>query len=132
MPTGREAVRREAHSRPAAKSSARYPGTNADNSITPKRRPLLRHYSRAEPDREARLRRAAARRARGLAVRRFRLGEEPAWDQRQELTIDQRLALVLELTLEQWRLAGTPIPDFEWRDAPGGLRRLCDDAPGQR
>lgn len=62
----------------------------------------------------------------------FALGEEPVWDARSTLSIDERLALVFELTLQQWRLSGAPIPDFEWKNAPRGLRRLTDDASGYR
>jgi len=84
--------------------------------------------SDSQSDAADRRRRAAERRQRGVAVRQFRLGEEPVWDARAALSVDERLALVLELTLEQWRLSGMPMPDFEWKDAPGGLRRLTDDA----
>ena len=55
--------------------------------------------------------------------RTFALGAEPAWDDRSPATIDERIALVWELTLEAWQVAGKTLPTFDRVDSPGRLLR---------
>ena len=50
------------------------------------------------------------RRARATwPIRTLRLGQEPALDDRDTSTVDERIALVWELTRRQWAFAGLPI-----------------------
>jgi hypothetical protein len=44
----------------------------------------------------------------GLVVRKFRLGEEPPDDILLTTTVDERLAMVWELTRRMWELQGSP------------------------
>ncbi|HEX5042456.1 MAG TPA: hypothetical protein VFV75_06095 [Candidatus Polarisedimenticolaceae bacterium] len=60
--------------------------------------------------------RAAARA--GWPVRRFRLGEEPGDDLSASTTPSERLEMVWVLTLESWKLAGRPIPDYRRHETP--------------
>jgi hypothetical protein len=56
-------------------------------------------------------------------VRVLRLGEEELSDPRDTSTVDERVALVWQLTQEQWALAGRAIPDYARADAPGRVIR---------
>lgn len=64
-----------------------------------------------------RARRAAARRT--WPVRILPFGEEPADDLCARTTAEERLAMVWELTLEAWELAGMSIPDHARHETPG-------------
>jgi hypothetical protein len=65
--------------------------------------------------------RAEARRA--WTVRRFRLGDEPNDDLSRVTTAQARLAMMWELSLSAWRLAGRPLPVYDRRHAPGKVVR---------
>lgn len=56
-------------------------------------------------------------------IRRFALGEEPSEDIAAYTTPEERLAMVWELTLRAWRLAGRAIPRYPRHKAPGRLLR---------
>lgn len=56
-------------------------------------------------------------------MRVYALGEEPLVDLRDDSSIDERLALVWTLTIEQWRLAGLPFPDYTRAEMPGAVLR---------
>jgi hypothetical protein len=56
-------------------------------------------------------------------IRKLRLGEEELVDPRDTSTVDERLALVWQLTREAWSFQGREIPDYERRDAPGVVLR---------
>jgi len=56
-------------------------------------------------------------------VRKFLLGEEPLTDDRDTTTVDERIALVAELTRTQWNLAGLPEPRYERHEIPGKIVR---------
>ena len=63
-------------------------------------------------------------RARGAwPIRTFRLGDEPLTDDRDEGSVDERLALVWRLTREQWLLAGHAFPEYARADIPGRVVR---------
>lgn len=64
------------------------------------------------------------RRARAhLPGRVLRLGEEPLTDDRDPTTVDERLALVAQLTRELWAFTGQPIPDYTRENMPGKVIR---------
>lgn len=64
------------------------------------------------------------RRARAhLPGRVLRLGEEPLTDERDPTTVDERLALVAQLTRELWAFTGQPIPDYTRENMPGKVIR---------
>lgn len=64
------------------------------------------------------------RRARAsLPGRVLRLGEEPLTDERDHTTVDERLALVAQLTRELWAFTGEPIPDYTRENMPGKVIR---------
>jgi hypothetical protein len=66
----------------------------------------------------------ARRLARGTwPIRRVDLAEEGAPDARDRSTVDERLALVWQLTQEAWALGGEPIPSYPRREAPGVVLR---------
>jgi hypothetical protein len=70
---------------------------------------------------DQRQRRAAARST--WPVRRFRLGEEPGDDLSDSTTPEERLAMMWELAVEAWTLAGREVPDYDRRLAPGRVTR---------
>jgi hypothetical protein len=51
-------------------------------------------------------------------IRVYRLGEEPPDDLRATTTAAERLAMVWELTLDAWELAGREIPNYPREEAP--------------
>lgn len=65
--------------------------------------------------------RAAKRR--DWPIAKYKLGEEPGENLSATTTAEERLAMMWPLALEAWRLAGIPIPDFCWEDAPSRLIR---------
>jgi hypothetical protein len=66
----------------------------------------------------------ARRRARASwPIRAVKLGREELVDPRDRSTVDERVALVWQLTLEQWALAGREFPDYRRSDAPGRVVR---------
>jgi len=70
----------------------------------------------ADDPQSARAARAAARGS--WPIRRFRLGEEPVDDLRATTTAAERLAMVEQLTLEAWKLAGKPLPTYARHETP--------------
>lgn len=56
-------------------------------------------------------------------IRKVALGEEELVDPRDTSTVDERIALVWRLTLEQWSLAGWTIPDYARAEMPGRVLR---------
>ncbi len=56
-------------------------------------------------------------------IRKVKLGEEELVDPRDTSTVDERLALVWQLTQEVWAFQGKAIPDYDRRDAPGVVLR---------
>ena len=56
-------------------------------------------------------------------VRRYPLGHEPGDDLSAETTPQQRLAMVWELTLRAYRLAGRPLPRYARSEMPGRVLR---------
>lgn len=56
-------------------------------------------------------------------VRRFRLGAEPNENLRGQTTAEERLAMMWELAVQAWRLAGHPLPDYDRATAPGRVIR---------
>ena len=63
------------------------------------------------------------RRARAAwPVRKFRLGEEPA-DDMAGTTVEERVAMVWQLTLDAWAAAGREIPTYRRSEMP--VRVLC-------
>lgn len=57
------------------------------------------------------------------AVRVVPLDAEALWDARSTLTVDERIAIVEELTREQWAFAGLEIPSYRREEMPGRLLR---------
>jgi len=53
----------------------------------------------------------------------YRLGEEPVVALVDTSTADERVALCMRLTLEQWTLARLPMPTYSRAEMPGRLRR---------
>ncbi len=53
----------------------------------------------------------------------LRLGEEPLTDDRDPTTVDERLALVAQLTRELWAFTRQPIPDYTRENMPGKVIR---------
>jgi hypothetical protein len=48
----------------------------------------------------------------GMVVRKYRLGEEPSDDLSAVTTIDERFAMVWELSERMWRWTGRPFPQY--------------------
>jgi hypothetical protein len=65
--------------------------------------------------------RAAARN--DWPVRRFALGEEAGEDLSASTTPEERFAMMWELAVEAWTLAGHGIPDYDRGHAPGRVLR---------
>jgi len=64
------------------------------------------------------------RRARAAwPVRKVALGSEELVDPRDTTTVDERVALVWQLTREAWSFQGLPIPDYPRSAAPGVVVR---------
>ena len=59
-------------------------------------------------------------------VRKFRLGEEPD-DGLADTTVEERVAMVWQLTLDAWASAGRQIPDYPRSEMP--VRILRNRAP---
>ncbi|MCI0652327.1 MAG: hypothetical protein L0Z55_10635 [Planctomycetes bacterium] len=74
--------------------------------------------------------RARAHARASWTVRKFRLGAEPSDDLSASTTAEQRLAMMWELTLEAWALAGLPIPAYPRASAPVRLVDLGIDERG--
>ena len=75
--------------------------------------------------------RAERRRARAAwPVRKFRLGEEPA-DDFSETTVEQRVAMVWQLTLDAWSCTGRQIPNYRRSEMPGRVLRKGERADAQ-
>ncbi len=53
-----------------------------------------------------------------------RLGDEPPID---ATTPEQRLAMMWELAVQAWAVAGIPIPDYERKDMPVRVLRFWED-----
>lgn len=70
-----------------------------------------------DTDREARRRTRAS-----WPIRRYRMGEEPREDA-SNLSPDERVRLVTELTLAAWRLAGNEMPSLPRSQWPGTITR---------
>jgi len=79
-----------------------------------------------DPDDEQRRARAAARRS--WPGRVTSLSDAPEAFAPDETTAGERIAMVWQLTLEAWALAGKPIPDYPRHLMPGRLRRLGEPA----
>lgn len=60
----------------------------------------------------------------------YRLGDEPADDQSQLSTPEERLAVMWELTVAAWSLTGRSIPAYERRETPISVRPRVDEAQG--
>ena len=69
--------------------------------------------------------RAAQRQANPEAVpiRVFRLGDEPAVDELDSSTVDERLKEVLRLSYEAHRISGKPWPSYARAEIPGCVIR---------
>lgn len=59
-------------------------------------------------------------------VRKFRLREEPD-DGLADTTVEERVGMVWQLTLDAWACAGRPIPDYPRSEMP--VRILRNRAP---
>ena len=64
-----------------------------------------------------------ARARRTWPVREFRLGEEPGDDLSACTTTEERLAMMWELSVEAWLLAGRTLPNCERSASPGRVIR---------
>lgn len=62
---------------------------------------------------------------RSWPVRVYRLGEEPRDDLSGSTSAEQRLAMVWELTLDAWALAGLPISTYARHETPVSVRALA-------
>jgi hypothetical protein len=74
--------------------------------------------------------RAAARS--NWPIRVYRLGEEPEDDLSETSTPEERLAMIWELSLDAWTLAGRPLPQYSRAETPvrvirTGIRSAQDD-----
>ena len=67
-----------------------------------------------------------ARERRDWPVRKVRLGQEPPDDLCSTTTAAERLAMVWQLTLDAWAMAGREIPDYLRSEMPIHVRRLGD------
>lgn len=56
-------------------------------------------------------------------IRKLRLGEEELVDSRDTSTVDDRVALVRQLTREAWTTAGLEIPRYTRAETPGRVIR---------
>lgn len=54
------------------------------------------------------------------------LTSDAASDARVDGTVDERLALVQELSARMWRLSGKPVPTYTRREMPVRLSKLTD------
>ena len=79
------------------------------------------HRAVAGNDNKDREQRAAKRS--DWPIAKYNLGEEPGGNLSATTTAEERLAMMWPLALEAWKLAGIPIPDFRWEDAPSRLIR---------
>ncbi len=70
-------------------------------------------------DREAR----RQRRLQDLAIRRYKLGEEPSDDISLTTTAEERLAMMWPLALRAWSLTGQPLPDYTRATIPTRIIR---------
>lgn len=75
--------------------------------------------------------RARARRA--WPIRRYDLGSEPSDDLSASTTVEERLNMMWQLTLDAWASTGTPLPTYRRADAPGRvvMSPSDDDADAQ-
>lgn len=69
---------------------------------------------------------------RSWPVRRLRLGQEPGDDLSGFTTAEERLAMVWELTVGAWAVAGRKIPDYPRERAPVSRRPLVAPVHGPR
>lgn len=65
-------------------------------------------------------------------IRRYELGREPSDDLSNETTPAQRLAMMWELAVEGWRLAGRTLPTYDRQSMPArffppGTAPVADD-----
>ncbi|MBX7195442.1 MAG: hypothetical protein K1X94_25525 [Sandaracinaceae bacterium] len=67
--------------------------------------------------------RGTSRRTSELPIRKLRLGEEELVDPRDASTVDERVALVRQLTREAWATAGLEIPSYARGETPGRVIR---------
>jgi hypothetical protein len=56
-------------------------------------------------------------------IRKVALGEEDLTDPLDTSTVDERIALVRVLTLQQWAFAGLEIPTYSRAEMPGRIIR---------
>lgn len=63
------------------------------------------------------------RRRLGWPIRKVPLGEEELADPRIPQSVDERIAMVWSLTLQQWAFAGLPIPRYTRSEMPGRILR---------
>lgn len=56
-------------------------------------------------------------------VRRVKLEDEEITDLRETTTVDERLAMVWALTMQQWAFAQRPLPSYRREDMPGRIFR---------
>jgi hypothetical protein len=66
-------------------------------------------------------------RARALwPIRTVALGDESLTDDRDTSSVDERIALVATLTLEQWRFSGRELPTYSRAEMPGRVVRASE------
>ena len=82
--------------------------------------------SDAELTADEREREERRRQRRSWPIRRYPLGEEPPDDLLDVTTASERFAMVWQLTVRAWRLAGRDIPTYERSEAPGRLIKADD------
>ena len=54
----------------------------------------------------------------GMPVRVYRLGDEPGDDLSATTTVEERLAMVHELSRRMWELTGRPVPRYPRAEMP--------------
>ena len=62
-------------------------------------------------------------------MRASRLGEEPNDDLSRETTPAERLAMMWELAVQAWLLAGKPLPSYSRQETPGRVVRPPATSP---
>ena len=76
---------------------------------------------------------AASERRRARAawpVRQFRLGEEPD-DDLADTTVEERVAMVWQMTVDAWSSAGWEIPTYRRREMPVRVLRQGEQADAE-
>ena len=62
-------------------------------------------------------------------IRKFALGEEPDEELPASTTDEERMAIAWNLSVETWRLAGRPLPDYDRAHIPARLFRPGEKPP---